>query len=198
MTKFINYLNESKLEELNLMLSKIEDKCSHYLTQAKINNFYLYSGRKKEKDLLINKKVRKNRKPKDTPLNLHFLLDDLFKSRTGLKLRSNSIFGTRNYNIARKYGAVYILFPVGNNYQLWFNPEIKDLWSEISWIDKHKCDIESDEIKKYLSKIVNKYKQGFTKNEVEIMLYCDEYLGLNTHWIQNSWLEDRIIEWMKE
>ncbi len=198
MSRFNNYLNESLKQELDVVLNKIEDKCSHYLNEVRKRNYWLYSGRRNDSDLLIHKKVRKDRRPKDTPLDLHFYLDELFRMKTGIKLRSNSVFGIRSYDIARKYGTVYVLFPIGNNYSLWYNPDVNDLWSEVSWIHKEQRSLDDEDIQKFLKDLVNGYKRGFTKYMQETMLHCDNYMGLNLQWVQNHWLEDHVMDWMEK
>jgi hypothetical protein len=64
-------------------------------------------------------KIRTDRKPKDTPLEMHQLLDKQFQKRFGIKARSNSLFCYfRNINSYLRdrsgYGVPYYIFPIGN------------------------------------------------------------------------------------
>lgn len=70
--------------------------------------------------------VRKNRNPKDTKIELHNLLDAGFSSWFGYKARSESIHCTGSRDIARNYGEVHRIFPIGKVTCIW-SREIKDL-----------------------------------------------------------------------
>ena len=71
----------------------------------------LYSGRKGIKEFAV-KKARKNRKPKDTPEEIHNLFDEIFYKKFRIKLRSESIFTSSNQADIHIYGDVYFIFPV--------------------------------------------------------------------------------------
>jgi len=93
MSRLINYLNEE-----SFMLEKIKEllqDCYPYIRDLKRTNHFpnrmLYSGRS-SKDLVIRRKVRKDRKPKDTPKVVHETLDQLFYNEFGIKARSQTLF----------------------------------------------------------------------------------------------------------
>jgi len=91
MTRLIKHLNENNpLDLLNLVQFKKD--CLPYLKQLKKDNFkFLYSGRRKT-DPIFKQKVRKDRKPLDTPEEIHNLIDNEFFYQHGVKARSQSLF----------------------------------------------------------------------------------------------------------
>ena len=206
MTRLINYLNENTRQILFDSLEKIEKKCGSYLKEARKRNFGMYSGRKRQGDkILIEKSVRKDRKPKDTPIEIHNRLDDMFEKKTGIRLRSNSLFCANDKDIAQGYGRPYYIFPMGK-YQTWYNPKVLDLYAYFNNADvKKSLDIHitmteplkliSTKIKEdyeyeklfnnYVENIVDGYKKGFPKKgEIEITLHCDKYLAVNYNWAE--------------
>lgn len=195
MSRLTNYLNEDTRQILFDSLEKIENKCGPYLKEARKRSFRMYSGRKGQGDkILIEKTVRKDRKPKDTPIEIHNRLDDMFEKETGIRLRSNSIFCTMDYVEARKYGPPFMIFPIGNDYQLWYNENVTDLWSKISLLMVPGFNTIDDKSLEWLTK---RYKKGFPTEKIEIMLHCDKYLGINTQWISQNWLDNHFNEWLK-
>lgn len=59
-------------------------------------------------------------KPRDTPIELHDIMNDYFEERFGWRARSESIFTTGDLATAARYGTVALCFPIGENYQtLW-------------------------------------------------------------------------------
>ncbi|MFW6046279.1 MAG: hypothetical protein ACOCP4_00550 [Candidatus Woesearchaeota archaeon] len=117
MSKFYKYINEkNNLDDFDL--EEFKNNCYPFLQLLKKNNYhFLYSGRKSNEHL-FKKQVRKNRRPKDTPLKLHNLLDKAFKDEFGVKARSESLFVHTSHIRTHMYGNTYYTFPVGKNYKL--------------------------------------------------------------------------------
>ena len=118
--RLTKYLNESRLDDITEQtgeaLKLIEDNCAPYLRELqKIGNPHslLYSGRGHIDDIYIHKRVRQNRKPTDTSIEVHNLFDDYFEDKFGVRFRSNSMFTTPSIEDADSYGEPYIIFPVG-------------------------------------------------------------------------------------
>jgi len=125
------FINESSgntsLEEiLDLLWTKCNPFLKDLLTNGTFTGF-MYSGRNDKRDI-IKRKVRKDRYPKDTPPVVHEALDEIFDKEFGWKARSNAVFCTGDYNQAKEYGNVYMIFPVGK-YKLLYNRNIKDLYA---------------------------------------------------------------------
>jgi len=120
------YLNEDIIKE---RIELIEKNCQPFLKDLKkLNNKnLLYSGR----PVTINftkKKVRKNRKPKNTPEKLHNLMDDWFYGKFGVRSRSNAIFCIFEYREADLYGEPHVIFPIGK-YKAVSSPIVLDLYA---------------------------------------------------------------------
>jgi len=228
MTRFIKYLNERNsltpekiFEEFTQV---IEKKCSHYLTNIvnKNKGVKLYSGRKGAREIWFEGKVRKNRKPRDTIKEIHDIFNYCFQKNLGSKLRSESLFCGVNEIEARGYGEPYYIFPIGNDYKLWYHPEIKDLFLYFSeskplidlkidlslqisssmvfknMLSKMKKDeIYKNEVINYICELTKGYKQGLPPVYPyrEIMLDCKEYIAVNVDWIESKESHKQIPKW---
>ena len=205
MTRLIKHLNENNnVELLDGVIEKLKSDCSIYLNDIKRQDDILLSGRN-SKEKFFERDVRKNRRPKDTPIEIHNIFDNHFQKKTGIRLRSNSLFCANDKDIAQGYGRPYYIFPIGK-YQTWYNPKILDLYTYFHNADvKKSLDIHitipeplkliSTKIKEdyeyeklfnnYVENIVDGYKKGFPKKgDIEIMLYCDKYLAVNYNWAE--------------
>lgn len=124
--KFYKYLNENILDVIDM--DKIKKDCSLYFKNLKKGGYnFLYSGRKGITDIVTKKKIRKNRRPLDTPEILHDLLDRKFLMEFGVKARSESLFAKADKQVGF-YGRPYYVFPIGN-YNLIWSDKIDDLFT---------------------------------------------------------------------
>lgn len=142
--KFYKFLNEKEFykENLDKILFILKRDCQPFLNDIKGSLRFLYHGSKNlDKNMEIKLiKSKKNRLPKDTPLDLHNLLDNLFKKKFGIKLRSNSLFCSSSDFFVSSYGHPSLIFPVGK-YEVYWSKKIIDLYS----ITKDYIWYESDE-----------------------------------------------------
>ena len=76
----------------------------------------------------------KNRKPLDTSMGVHHLLDYTLKDQCGELFRSEALFCTASTNTAASYGNVFFVFPIGSWKYCW-SPDISDAYS---FFDNHK------------------------------------------------------------
>lgn len=109
-----DYLNEGFMK-LEQALEYIDDNCQPYISElqrAKRVGGLLLSGRR-EANPFFTDSIRKDRRPKDTPRELHDLLDELFEQEYGLKPRSQSLFCNPKMSEIRTYGSPYFIFPIG-------------------------------------------------------------------------------------
>ena len=200
--KFYRYITENKTD-----FNKIENDGKPFLDdlrKIKKPPSLLYSGRKSSEDF-ISRKVRKNRKPKNTPERIHNWLDKWFEYKFGIKARSKSLMADNKKAIASTYGTPYIIFPVGK-YKIIWSEEVPDLYDDIKLqvpkeeieevLDKEPREVEN--LDNSLIEILETYKENNLKKALsigetsfEIMLICDHYYGINT----NSIDKDELIEW---
>ncbi len=78
----------------------------------------------------IIKNVVKNRRPVDTPIALHTMLDDSFQRHFGHAYRSNAVFASNNTG-QTYYGKRYAIFPIGK-YSAVYSTTINDLYDAIT------------------------------------------------------------------
>ena len=141
----------------------------------------------------IQKKYPKvDRIPVDTPIEVHDLLNMLFKKEFGWPVR-NGVFAANEYfDGFEEYGKPFLFFPIGK-YKFVWSPEIKDLWMDvIQWKTEYyrrPQDIANDEeklalwnfdrINVFQEEVVNKYKSGDLKGAIksgnEISFNCKSY-----------------------
>jgi len=130
-------LNEAKdvdpYEIVKLVYDKafpfVKEYLKHY--RAEIYDDLFWSGRSGKKAYEV-KKIRTDRRPKDTGYDAHYKLDDMFQQEFGIRYRSSSIFVSGKRTEASNYGDnVYAIFPTGNNYNYVFNRKVTDLYSDV-------------------------------------------------------------------
>jgi hypothetical protein len=121
------------------------------------------------------RKVRKDgRIPMSTSRSDHHVINDWFTVNFGLPWR-NGAFTTGEYQLARAYGKLNLIFPKGE-YKILWNPAVIDLYNVMSASGKV---LEDNEIIDQLDQL----KPGFRTDGIqeaiqsgrEIMLWCDEY-----------------------
>lgn len=124
--RFKKYILESTEDNIKL----INADCKPFLNdmKSKYKGHYLYSGRrvKTVKGEFIKKKIRTNRKNKDTPFPVHNLINDWFNKKFGFKAKSNAMFCSFNKNTALVFGQPYKIYPIGQ-YTLLSSNKVRDM-----------------------------------------------------------------------
>jgi len=190
--KFIKYLTEAvKFEE---MVSAIEIDCKPFINDWKKLNTskWLMSGRKGN-STFEKQSVRTDRLPKDTPIEIHEMVDDWFYKKFGVRSRSNSVFVTFNPNMTYRYGNLHLIFPI-DQYKAISSKTVEDLFDivetsindnmgkdfnmkiwddDVEEYDKTKRKNTKDKILKKLDG--GKYTDKLMFHNNEIMLSCKEY-----------------------
>jgi len=196
--KFKEYLNES-ISDPDEIAFLIKKDCKPYLKQLNKLNFSNYnllrSGRRNV-GYFKKLSVRMDRRPIDTPMDIHNWLDNWFHKKFGIKARSQTLFCTSDISFAGSYGSsIYYIFPISNFEIIWSNI-VKDIYNQ----DSFRMGLEIFQ-ERFLAGIrPNSYGkgdlQGALKSGNEIMLYCKEYYvldddGMNTELILKG-LSDNI------
>ena len=70
------------------------------------------------------------RRPRDTDVWFHQLMDSYLKTKSGISYRSNSVFATGDVNIARTYDTPHMIFPRGN-FHFCYNTNVGDMWQNV-------------------------------------------------------------------
>ena len=77
------------------------------------------------------KEVRVDRIPRDTPIKVHEIFNNIFEEIFGYRLRQESLFASRSYHMTETYatmgnGIVGVIYPIGE-YHIVASKKIKDL-----------------------------------------------------------------------
>jgi hypothetical protein len=137
--KFTLYLNEASnrskviydeietIEQVENVREILSKQCSEIYNFYKLKGEFFFRGAKRNNDAFLLETPYQNRAPKDTPQDVSKLLDDAFERKFGWRPRSQGVFGVSNFDTARLYGQVYILFPV-DGFKYVYSATIKDLY----------------------------------------------------------------------
>ena len=116
--KFKQYLTEANIE---YYYNNIRKDCKKYLNAVKNTDNLLI----RYEDKVIEsykKRVRKNRRPKDTPLAVHKFVDKALKEKFGWKVRSSGLFCYST----NSHSAGYFVFPIGK-FEYVYSTRVDDL-----------------------------------------------------------------------
>lgn len=129
------YLNEAYskrksygFDDMDEVISILQEDCKQYISdvQKYYKGNFLLTG-KKDEVFFDDREVRKDRTPKDTPRDIHILMDDWFKDEFGIRFRSNSFFASFLRTVVSDYGWPYLVFPIGE-YLAVSSLKIKDIY----------------------------------------------------------------------
>ena len=183
-----NFINE----EINVVqyLPYIKKKCSMAIKTMISSKSFMLRGLDESKEL-VRKKVRQDRRPKDSWAEYSEFLDKELKEKFGWKPRSEGLFVTSKYMTASSYGNVYIIFPIGNFKYVW-NKEVEDNLKLLGsrWADgpKPNAGLVEPRIEKAIMNndfIDNNINAALRKGH-EIMIKCDEYFGISYYWLNDN------------
>ena len=171
--RLTQYINESMLNDnrVDKFIKDVKGDCKPFLSTVKnCKRRILYRGYNGK--LIDKKTVRKDRKPKDTPIKFHKNVDEIFFKKWGWRPRSGGLFVTGSVRFSSLYGPKGIVFPVGKFKFLW-NPNVHDLYS---YMDVIEVLGKGDEIiGSYKDKDMCKAIKSFK----EIMIDCKSYYVIN-------------------
>ena len=189
-------LNSIERVELDNIIKLLEERSKKYLDNE---SCVVFRGTK-NMDISngVSKLVTlKNRKPKDTNVEISNMLDDSFKNELGYRLRSSGNFTTRSLSVADTYGTPRLFIPIGN-YKYFWSAEIEDLFTYLDGCDWYhdftnsvqsynqsnsKLDYDDylDDITYEVEGNINDIVSQYTDNKIavsnyhEIIFMCDEY-----------------------
>ncbi len=149
--------------------------------------------------------VRPNRRPRDLSINLTVSLDEIFKKKVGVPLRSSSLFVVKSRSVAQSYGQPFVILPIGEFHFAW-SPYMDDPFNVT---DGNMTDELANKLEELLPRIQTRFKNVRNADDVaddekalayafsmipdlyeydtglnqanrnsEIMLVCDKYYAL--------------------
>jgi len=200
--RFKNYIIENKL----LDIISIEQMAKLFSKDCKpfFKDFYniwdgefFLSGRKNATSIFDKKRVRTDRRPLDTPEDIHNLINHWFYKKFGIKARGSSIFCTFSHTISTDYGISYYIIPIGK-YAAIASPNIKDFYGNIIDDGTGNLDMNSEDDKEY---IINSLEKGnykinkrFKDNQTEYMVSCKEYYMIESYYMTEDIIEQVLTE----
>ena len=178
--RYYNYLTESK----DIDYAAIVRDCGFFFSNIQWGNFYLYRGMKNN-NKMVKKDVRTDRHPLDSSLFLHTKLNEIFNELYGVNLRSSSLFATGDYKIAKGYGKLHLIFPIGK-FDYYWSQNIRDLFIDADdmWIS---YDNSMDLLDEYMKELKSMISKNYNKNgslisaitsKHEIMITCKNYYAV--------------------
>jgi len=135
-----------------------------------------------QSDKLQNPYVANERRPRDTPVELHSLTNNWFEKQFGLRFRSRTLFCSGNKEMAREYcdenhGLISIR-PVGE-FKLCYSPNCADLYRHFQRVGSHPW--KQDEVWAQLEsldyQILENDSWDFAAaSGCEIMIYSEQFI----------------------
>jgi len=125
------YINEFKEYTLEELQSILERDCKRYLKEMKKARRLLWRGAvgRTIPDIQeVKSHLESGRMPKDTPEEIHDLMNHLFRNRFGWNVRNG--ISTTGDKGDTTYGPQFIFFPIGVYDYVW-SPDVPDLFSEL-------------------------------------------------------------------
>lgn len=104
------------------------ENCQPWLSQTDEGHYVVYRGfgrlftTKPREHIAFVKDVRTNRRPMNTPSNLHERFDSVIAEAGRIANRSNSVFVVGSESVAKAYGGdsgTYVILPVGQFHYTW-------------------------------------------------------------------------------
>lgn len=156
-------------EDYNRIFEQIIKDCKRYIQEATMNEIFLYRGSSNTAEWnstgaggIGRFKARLgDRRPSDTPLEVHNLLNQWFTDNFGKPWR-NGVFVTANQDVAGGYGKYGAFYPIGN-YEYLFSPVIGDLYGYLDKNSDFELFADGD--------IVTKKED----DELVVMIHTDDY-----------------------
>jgi hypothetical protein len=165
--RLIRHLNEAawtrELEDNAIEMLKKD--CAPVIKEITKARKLIYRGATKQGTLITRRRTRMNRRPLNMEIEIHRILDQLFKKKFGWRARSQSITGTSNMESAFMFGGeVYMLFPIGEYEVLWIK-SVGDLMQLIPlWIEEFFDEAIAGKRKSHIRRMIGTWSGGVLKH----------------------------------
>ncbi len=174
-------------------INDIKKKCQPFIREITKNNpkqLLMYRGASTNTDM-FTKSPRTDRRPTDTPQDVHDALDNAFNDMFGWKARSTGLFCTGSRRVASgfsNWNNPHMIFPNGKYDYLWSDKlaDLYDNWTQTG-TERHDKDVAQKLVKK------GKYHQNTgliealsIKSGSEIMVKCKNYHAIHVkyeYWV---------------
>lgn len=172
-----------------LIEEKILNNCQPYLKLLK----HLYQSGMKRPLLrgsaepyteLTRIPVSERKQPMNMDATDHKLTDEWFSNEFGIAARTKTVFVTTNRGLAKRYGTIHYVFPIGK-FSIIHSPKYADLFLQLGWMEKTK-------IYKELFDLPEQFTDIKTYNEAKEFLeyvqhnYPEKYENVIIHILENG------------
>lgn len=134
-----------------------------------------------EEIMVTPKNVRTDRKPKDTSMKRHEMLNNWFAKHFDVRARSETVFcvGERSIGITGEYGVPCAIFPIGEFKFIW-SPRIDDLFQRILDSMPPAASVDDEQFNKWLVSLdyTDKNFIAALGSGHEIMVFCKSYYAI--------------------
>lgn len=162
--------------DLSHIVSQIKRDCAPFVEVLKQNHGRpLFRGSDTGRPEVGHMKLispRLERKPKDTPADIHNFMNQLFVEAFGYPYR-NGIFTTSSQSTAAAYGTVCVVFPIGELKFIW-SKSINDLFYQIDEIYSKEAYDDVDtinqnpQLKQEFVELVNTYQSNNLADAINV------------------------------
>lgn len=122
--RLVKYINEAEVDDHKLIEQFHKDTSQFHKEMKGVRVWRATNKRINQIEKLF---ARTDRRPKDTPTEIHNWFDDFFKKKFGWKARSEGVFASSTPTGIETFGRnVYLMFPC-NGYKYVWSPTIQDL-----------------------------------------------------------------------
>jgi hypothetical protein len=177
------------------MADMILRKCQPYIKQVGLENTLMRGLHPAVSEFTIND-CPVNRKPVDTPIYLHNIVDNWMLAKFGIRYRSNAVFATGSGSQASAYGHRYAVYPIGNFTFCW-SPTVYDLTKQFkpAWTQ---ATADEDGGEGRMVEALDNAEYQTTdlaraiKSRHEVMIHCKEYIMVDLEWneVLVSYIQD--------
>lgn len=107
------------------IVSFIRANCQPWLSQTEEGQYYAYRGLYEPPKgfVAFRKNVRAQREPKDTDWHVHMAFNEIIAMCGKVANRSNAVFVTGDYELASRFGDVFVAVPIGDFKYTWHDKE---------------------------------------------------------------------------
>jgi hypothetical protein len=136
--RLTRHLNEATIiyeEDIERMAKIIQKECKQAVIEMRQAKNFLWRGFGISVDRFAKHKTRQDRRPLDTTVDMHKLMDKIFKEKFGWFPRSQGLICSNDMDTAGEYGKIRAIFPIGRYKCIW-KPgtmdvrEISPYWAE--------------------------------------------------------------------
>lgn len=120
------------MNETGETVNDLQRDCFNFLQEWKYSgkSNALYRGTKDSIGELQKFKTAVFRMPRDTTYTATLWLDNFYKQKLGVALRTTSVFATGDFDSANAYGPTFYCIPA-SNYTLYCNSKVRDVYTDV-------------------------------------------------------------------